>query len=88
MLNAELESLPKQQYVPKVKTGHVVPEIPLDRVKDRLSKVKGALVEAPIVCFCSLTFLASPFCILCDDYLSICRTSSSMTRALLKVLIG
>ncbi|KAF9076259.1 hypothetical protein BDP27DRAFT_1398485 [Rhodocollybia butyracea] len=36
------------RYVPKNKTGHVVPEIPLSRVKDRLSKVKGALVEAPI----------------------------------------
>ncbi|KAJ3861230.1 putative phospholipase D [Lentinula novae-zelandiae] len=34
---------------PKTKTGHVVPGIPLQRVKDRLSKVKGALVEAPIV---------------------------------------
>ncbi|KAJ4496601.1 hypothetical protein C8R41DRAFT_895092 [Lentinula lateritia] len=33
---------------PKTKTGHVVPGIPLQRVKDRLSKVKGALVEAPI----------------------------------------
>ncbi|KAJ3807520.1 phospholipase D/nuclease [Lentinula aff. lateritia] len=32
---------------PKTKTGHV-PGIPLQRVKDRLSKVKGALVEAPI----------------------------------------
>ncbi|KAJ3930150.1 MAG: phospholipase D [Lentinula lateritia] len=36
------------RYVPKTKTGHVVPDIPLQRVKDRLSKVKGALVEAPI----------------------------------------
>lgn len=35
-------------YVPKVKTGHVVPEIPLARVKDRLSLVKGSLVEAPL----------------------------------------
>jgi len=35
-------------YVPKVKTGHVVPEIPLSRVKDRLSLVKGALVECPL----------------------------------------
>ncbi|KAJ7642196.1 hypothetical protein FB45DRAFT_826418 [Roridomyces roridus] len=36
-------------YVPKVKTGHVVPGVPLDRVKNRLAEVKGALVEAPIV---------------------------------------
>jgi phospholipase D1/2 len=35
-------------YVPKVKTGHVVPEIPLARVKDRLAHVKGALVECPL----------------------------------------
>ncbi|KAF5392458.1 hypothetical protein D9757_002249 [Collybiopsis confluens] len=35
-------------YVPKVKTGHVAPDIPLSRVKERLSQVKGALVEAPI----------------------------------------
>ncbi|KAA1473211.1 phospholipase D/nuclease [Dentipellis sp. KUC8613] len=35
-------------YVPKVKTGHVVPGIPLERVKDRLARVKGALVEAPL----------------------------------------
>jgi len=35
-------------YVPKVKTGHVVPEVPLARVKDRLSLVKGSLVECPL----------------------------------------
>ncbi|KAF7332538.1 Phospholipase [Mycena kentingensis (nom. inval.)] len=35
-------------YVPKVKTGHVVPGIPLSRVKEQLSKVNGALVEAPL----------------------------------------
>ncbi|KAL0948426.1 hypothetical protein HGRIS_011005 [Hohenbuehelia grisea] len=35
-------------YVPKVKTGHVVPGIPLDRVKSRLNEVKGALVESPL----------------------------------------
>ena len=35
--------------MPKVKTGHVAPGIPLARVKDRLSQVKGALVEAPLV---------------------------------------
>jgi phospholipase D1/2 len=35
--------------VPKVKTGHVVPGIPLARVKERLSQVRGALVESPLV---------------------------------------
>ncbi|KAL0576186.1 hypothetical protein V5O48_005784 [Marasmius crinis-equi] len=35
-------------YVPKVKTGHVVPDIPLERVKQRLSEVRGSLVECPI----------------------------------------
>ncbi|KAJ7127892.1 hypothetical protein C8R44DRAFT_100509 [Mycena epipterygia] len=35
-------------YVPKVKTGHVVPGIPLERVKKQLSEVKGALVECPL----------------------------------------
>ncbi|KAG5650049.1 hypothetical protein H0H81_000947 [Sphagnurus paluster] len=36
------------RYVPKVKTGHVVPEIPLDRVKNRLAMVRGALVDCPL----------------------------------------
>ncbi|KAG9312443.1 hypothetical protein JVU11DRAFT_6827 [Chiua virens] len=35
-------------YVPKVKTGHVVPGVPLQRVKERLSQVKGSLVECPL----------------------------------------
>lgn len=30
-------------------TDHVVPGIPLERVKDRLSLVRGALVECPMV---------------------------------------
>jgi phospholipase D1/2 len=38
-----------QNYVPKIKSGHVVPDVPLDRIKDRLSLVKGSLVEAPLV---------------------------------------
>lgn len=38
-----------QNYVPKTKTDHVVPDIPLSRVKDRLSQVRGALVECPLV---------------------------------------
>ncbi|KAI0086021.1 phospholipase D/nuclease [Irpex rosettiformis] len=35
-------------YVPKVLTGHVVPDVSLSRVKDRLSQVRGALVECPM----------------------------------------
>ncbi|KAK7030848.1 hypothetical protein VNI00_013956 [Paramarasmius palmivorus] len=35
-------------YVPKVKTGHVVPGISLERVKQRLAEVRGALVECPM----------------------------------------
>ena len=30
-------------------TGHVVPGISLDQVKDKLSHVRGALVECPMV---------------------------------------
>ncbi|KAF8900846.1 hypothetical protein CPB84DRAFT_1836517 [Gymnopilus junonius] len=37
-----------ENYRPKVKVGHVVENIPLDRVKTRLSEVKGALVECPL----------------------------------------
>ncbi|KAG5341907.1 hypothetical protein C0989_007067 [Termitomyces sp. Mn162] len=35
-------------YVPKVKTGHVVPGIDLERLKGRLAGVRGALVECPL----------------------------------------
>ncbi|KAI0259452.1 hypothetical protein BC834DRAFT_630910 [Gloeopeniophorella convolvens] len=35
-------------YKPKVKTGHVVPGVPLSRVKERLALVRGSIVEAPI----------------------------------------
>ncbi|KAG6872615.1 hypothetical protein C0995_008273 [Termitomyces sp. Mi166 len=35
-------------YVPKVKTGHVVPGVDLQRLKDRLAGVRGALVECPL----------------------------------------
>ncbi|TBU21722.1 phospholipase D/nuclease [Dichomitus squalens] len=35
-------------YVPNVMTGHVVPDVPLSRVKERLSQVRGALVECPM----------------------------------------
>lgn len=37
-----------ENYVPKVQTDHAVPDITLERLKDRLSSVKGALVEAPL----------------------------------------
>ena len=43
-----------QTYLPKVKTGHVVPEIGLQRIEDRLSRVRGSLVECPLVRCCSL----------------------------------
>lgn len=32
-----------------MKTGHVVPGIPLQRVRERLSQVKGSVVECPLV---------------------------------------
>ncbi|KIY47816.1 phospholipase D/nuclease [Fistulina hepatica ATCC 64428] len=35
-------------YLPKVKTGHVVSGIGLDRVKSRLAEVRGHLVECPM----------------------------------------
>ena len=41
--------MPYQNYVPNVKTGHVAPGVTLQRLKERLSQVKGALVEAPLV---------------------------------------
>jgi len=34
--------------VPRVKTGHVVPGVDVDRVKKRLAEVRGALVECPM----------------------------------------
>ncbi|KAG2144421.1 uncharacterized protein EDB93DRAFT_1153427 [Suillus bovinus] len=37
-----------ENYLPKVKTGHVVPGIQLQRIKERLSQVRGALVECPL----------------------------------------
>ena len=39
-----------QNYRSKGKTGHVVPDIPLERVKTRLHEVRGSLVECPLVC--------------------------------------
>ncbi|KIJ62481.1 hypothetical protein HYDPIDRAFT_30440 [Hydnomerulius pinastri MD-312] len=37
-----------ENYVPKVKTGHVAPDIPLNRVKERLGQVQGSIVECPL----------------------------------------
>ncbi|KAL5513890.1 hypothetical protein ACEPAG_2651 [Sanghuangporus baumii] len=37
-----------ENFVPKVKVGHVAPGISLERVKDRLSEVRGALVDSPL----------------------------------------
>ncbi|KAG8908268.1 hypothetical protein FRB99_007801 [Tulasnella sp. 403] len=37
-----------KKYVPKVKTGHIACDLPLPQVKERLSKIRGALVEAPL----------------------------------------
>lgn len=37
-----------ENYVPKVKVGHVVPGIGLDRVKLKLEEVRGSLVECPM----------------------------------------
>ncbi|KIY71099.1 phospholipase D/nuclease [Cylindrobasidium torrendii FP15055 ss-10] len=36
------------KYVPSVKTGHLVPEVTLERAKERLAEVRGALVECPV----------------------------------------
>lgn len=38
-----------KRYVSNGKVGHVVERVPLSRVKDRLSLVKGALVECSLV---------------------------------------
>lgn len=35
-------------YKPQVKVGHVVPGMPLHRVKERLALVRGSIVEAPL----------------------------------------
>jgi len=37
-----------EEYVPKVKPGHVRPGVDIRRVKSSLAKVKGALVECPL----------------------------------------
>jgi len=37
-----------KNYIPKVKQGHVVPGTDLDRLKERLQEVRGAIVECPL----------------------------------------
>ncbi|KAF7367520.1 Phospholipase [Mycena sanguinolenta] len=37
-----------KNYVPKVKTGHLVLGVPLERVEKQLAEVRGALVECPL----------------------------------------
>ncbi|KAG8952526.1 hypothetical protein FRC00_006757, partial [Tulasnella sp. 408] len=37
-----------KRYVPQVKAGHVACDLPLAQIKERLSKVRGGLVEAPL----------------------------------------
>jgi phospholipase D1/2 len=38
-----------QSYVPNIKTGHIAnPDMPLDRIKERLSEIRGHIVEAPV----------------------------------------
>jgi phospholipase D1/2 len=37
-----------EDYKPKVKTGHVSPDVPLERAKQLLEQVRGTLVEAPL----------------------------------------
>lgn len=49
LYRASSDGVISQNYVPKVKTGHVVHGVPLSRVKERLAQVKGSVVEAPIV---------------------------------------
>ncbi|KAG8962140.1 hypothetical protein FRC03_004555 [Tulasnella sp. 419] len=37
-----------KNFVPKVKTGHIASDLPLPQIKDKLARIRGALVEAPI----------------------------------------
>lgn len=37
-----------ENYVPKVKAGHVVPDITVAQIKDKLSKIQGHLVEGAV----------------------------------------
>lgn len=40
--------MPSQNYVPKTRVGHLAPGQDLERVRQRLSEVRGHLVEAPL----------------------------------------
>ena len=42
--------------------GHVVPGVPLHRVKERLALVRGSLVEAPLVRCSTVTIQLAPLC--------------------------
>lgn len=37
-----------KNYIPKVKHGHIVPEVSLQRAKQQLSQIRGQLVEMPL----------------------------------------
>jgi hypothetical protein len=58
-------------YVPKVKTGHVVPEVGLPRIKEHLLQIRGSVVESLLVgCFLSWQEIGahiSPRIFLIDD---------------------
>jgi hypothetical protein len=58
-------------YVPKVKTGHVVPEVGLPRIKEYLLQIRGSVVESLLVgCFLSWREIGahiSPRIFLIDD---------------------
>lgn len=64
-----------------MKTGHLVPGIPLERVKKQLAEIKGALVECPLVFLLSLVIEQKLILISC-------RTSSSTRRSLSRVRSG
>lgn len=44
------------EYLPKVKTGHLIEGITVERAKQRLAEIRGALVESPLVSPCILVF--------------------------------
>ncbi|KIY68459.1 phospholipase D/nuclease [Cylindrobasidium torrendii FP15055 ss-10] len=37
-----------EEYVPKIKTGHLIPEVSLEDAKRQLAGIRGALVESPL----------------------------------------
>lgn len=58
-----------EEYVPKIKTGHLIPEVSLEDAKRRLADVRGALVESPLVSGPLLFFVSS------WRLMVLCRTS-------------